>query len=195
MRLRWDGSSSSLTLDESWMPEYIRFDGQTFGWDVVLEAGSAWFLDNGEGTNAFGPSFRGKGTSPSPLHLIRIPLDAPEPEYLEVCGRPGGIIANPPVVDAERRIAVGYDSGNGVVTAWRFGTPGGAEPLWTRTQNQAGHMIFFRRTGELMSYNYDHELGSECCVILDIETGDETGRVAINSPLQVCRLPCGWLEP
>lgn len=188
MRLRWD--AAALTLDDTWMPEYLRFDGQTFGWDVVLEAGSAWFLDNGEGTNAFGPSFMGKGTSPSPLHLIRIPLDGPPyPEYLEVCGRPGGIIANPPAVDAERRIAVGYDSGNGVITAWHFGEPGQAEPLWTRDQDQAGHMILFRRTGELMCYDYDHSRGSEQVVLLDIETGTEKGRVAIDSPLQCVVFP------
>jgi hypothetical protein len=188
MRLRWE--RGALTLDEGWTTEYLRFEGQTFGWDVVLEAGSAWFLDNGEGTNAFGPSFRGKGTSPSPLHLIRIPPDgAAAPEYLEVCGRPGGIVANPPVVDGERRIAVGYDSGNGVMTAWRFGEQGQAEQVWTREQDQAGHMILFRRTGELMCYDYDHGRNTEQVVILDIESGAERGRAAINSPMQCVVFP------
>jgi hypothetical protein len=195
MRLRWDAPSASLSLDESWTTEYVRFEGQTFGWDVVLAGGSAWFLDNGEGTNAFGPSFRGKGTSSSPLHLVRIPLDAerPEPEFLEVCGRPGGIIANPPTVDASRRIAVGYDSGNGVVTAWRYGEHGTAEQAWQREQNQAGHMILFPDTGELVSHDYDHERGTEQCVVLDIETGMEKGRAAANSPLQSVVFPAvGW---
>ncbi len=189
MRLRWD--SSSLAVDDSWTTPYIRFDGQTFGWDVVLEAGSAWFLDNGEGTTAFGPSFRGKGTSPSPLHLVRIPLDVghPEAEFLEVCGEPGGIIANPPAIDGSRRIAVGYDSGNGVMTAWRFGGPGKHERLWTREQNQAGHMIVFPDTGELMSYDYDHDRMTEQVVVLDIESGEEKGRVAISSPLQCVVFP------
>ena len=177
--------------DDVWTTEYLRFEGQTFGWDAVIEAGSAWFLDNGEGTNAFGPSFRGKGTSPSPLHLVRIPLDVehPEPEFLEVCGKPGGIIANPPAIDASRRIAVGYDSGNGVMTAWRFGAPGEGERIWQREQNQAGHMIVFPETGELMSYDFDHERGTEQVVVLDIESGEEKGRVAINSPLQSVVFP------
>lgn len=190
MRLRWDGAAAALRPDDAWATEYLRFDGQTFGWDAVLEAGSAWFLDNGEGTNAFGPSFMGKGTSPSPLHLIRIPLDgSPEPEYLEVCGRPGGIIANPPVVDGARHIAVGYDSGNGVMTAWRFGDPGVAERIWTREQDQAGHMILYPGTSELMCYDYDHARATEQVVLLDIESGEEKARVAIDSPLQCVVFP------
>lgn len=193
MRLRWDGSL--LSPDDGWTTDYLRFDGQTFGWDVVLEGGSAWFLDNGEGTTAFGPSFRGKGAATSPLHLVRIPLDAerPEPEFFEVCGRPGGIIANPPAIDGTRRVAVGYDSGNGVMTAWRFGGPGEHERLWQREQDQAGHMIVFPETGELMSYDYDHERSTEQVVVLDIETGEEKGRVAINSPMQCVVFPAaGW---
>ena len=193
MRLRWDASAAKMELDEGWMPDYLRFEGQTFGWDVVLAGGSAWFLDNGEGTNAFGPSFHGKGQSPSPLHLVRIPLDRPEPSYLEVCGRPGGIIANPPLIDPDRRIAVGYDSGNGVMTAWRYGEPGEAEHLWTRDQNQAGHMMRFPATREIVSYDYDDERSTEQVVVLDIETGEERRRVAINSPMQCVVFPsAGW---
>ena len=36
----------------------------------------------------------------------------------EVCGRPGGLVANPPVVDEARGVVVGYDSGNGVMTGF-----------------------------------------------------------------------------
>jgi hypothetical protein len=193
MRLRWDAAQATLAMDDDWTTEYLRFEGQTFGWDVVLEGGSAWFLDNGEGTASFGPSFRGKGQAEAPLHLVRIPLDRSEPTYLEVCGKPGGIIANPPLIDSERRIAVGYDSGNGVMTAWRFGEPGEASDLWRRDLNQAGHMVRFPGTGEIVSYDYDHERGTEQVVVLDIETGEEKGRVAINSPMQCVVFPSvGW---
>lgn len=190
MRARWDGSS--LALDDGWTTKYRTFEGQTFGWDAVIEDGYAWFLDNGEGTQAFGPSFRGKGTAPSPLHLVRVPLAGGEPEYAEVCGKPGGIIANPPCIDSARKIAVGYDSGNGIVTAWNY-TSGSLQQVWQREQNQAGHMILFPETGELLSYDYDHERGTENVVLLDIETGEELGRVAINSPLQSVVFPAvGW---
>ena len=196
MRLHWDAGRAALTMDDAWITPYLCFEAQTFGWDAVIEDGSAWFLDNGEGTSAFGPSFRGKGTARAPLHLIRIPLDAagqPAPEFLEVCGKPGGIIANPPAIDATRRVAVGYDSGNGVVTAWRYGGPGEAARLWQRDQNQAGHMIVFPETGELVSYDYDHERATENCVVLDIETGREKARAPVASPVQCVVFPAvGW---
>jgi hypothetical protein len=193
MRLNWDPASCLLTADEGWTARYLLYEGQTFGWDAVIADGYAWFLDNGEGTSGFGPSFRGKGASTAPLHLVRVPLEGGPPQFLEVCGKTGGIIANPPALDASRHIAVGYDSGNGIVTAWRYDSPGGPERLWQREQHQAGHMIVFPDTGELVSYDYDHERGSENCVILDIESGDEKGRAAINSPVQCVVFPSvGW---
>lgn len=192
LRLIWNAESSLLTEDETWTTRYLVHEGQTFGWDAVIEDGYAWFLDNGEGTSSFGPSFAGKGTATSPQHLIRIPLGGGAPELAEVCGRPGGIIANPPSIDASRRIAVGYDSGNGVVTAWRY-NPSGLEQLWRRDQHQAGHMIVFPDSGELISYDFDHARGTETCVVLDIESGEEKARAAINSPVQCVVFPAaGW---
>ena len=41
-----------------------------------------------------------------------------EVTMVEICGRPGGLVANPPVVDERRGIVVGYDSGNGVLAAF-----------------------------------------------------------------------------
>jgi hypothetical protein len=193
MRLYWDPARCLLTEDDGWMTRYLLFQGQTFGWDAVIADESAWFLDNGEGASGFGPSFRGKGVSTAPLHLVRVPLQGGPPQFLEICDKPGGIVANPPGIDATRHIAVGYDSGNGVVTAWRYDAPGGPKRLWQREQHQAGHMIVFPDTSELLSYDYDHEHGSENCVILDIESGDEKGRVAINSPVQCVVFPSvGW---
>lgn len=192
-RYAWDSAACTLELDDEWTTRYRIFDGQTFGWDVVIEGDSAWFLDNGQGTEAFGPSFRGKGTATAPLHLIRIPLASGEPTYLEVCGETGGLIANPPAIDSVRRIAVGYDSGNGVITAWRYSFPGQAELLWQRHQDHAGHMIRFAETGELVTYDFDHDRGTDQCVVLDIETGNEKGRVDTGSPVQCVLFPSvGW---
>lgn len=202
LRLHWRPAEARLVLDESWVVDYRRFDGQTFGWDVVVDGDSAWFLDNGEGSTNFGPSFRGKGVdSTSPLHLIRIPLTAggepgaqaapPEPSFLDVCDQPGGLIANPPAIDAERRIAVGYDSAHSVLRAWRFGAAGlPAAPLWTRTDDHAGHLIRYPDTGELVAGDFDHDANTDQVVVLDIETGVERGRVATTSPLQGVVFPC-----
>jgi hypothetical protein len=54
-------------------------------------------------------------------------------------------------------------------------------------------MVVFPDTGELFSYDFDHERGSENCVVLDIESGEEKGRVPINSPVQCVVFPsAGW---
>jgi hypothetical protein len=79
------------------------------------------------------------------------------------------------------------------MTAWRYGAPGEAQQIWQRQQDQAGHMIVFPDTGELVSYDFDHERGTEQCVVLDLESGTEKGRVAVNSPVQCVVFPAvGW---
>jgi hypothetical protein len=178
---------------------YRTVEGQTFGWDAVLDGrGSAWFLDNGEGTEAFGGCFHGKTSSSAPLHLVRAswPPRGEDAELFEIMGEPGGIVANPPIiaVDDDGGIAVGYDSGHGVMAAWRWSTGHSQlEPLWTRTQDHASHSIHFRDTGELVTFDYDMARGMDQCVVLDIATGDELGRVDTGSPLQSVVFPCpGW---
>ena len=57
--------------------------------------------------------------------------DAADHELVPVCGAPGGAVTNPPLFDAERRLAVAYDSANGVLAAFRF-DGGGLQPLWQR---------------------------------------------------------------
>lgn len=195
-RVAWD--HQTLALAGTAPPvAYIRFPGQTFGWDPVLAAGCAWFLDDGEGSAAFGPSFAGKGTATSPLHLIRVPLDgatATDARFTEICGRPGGIIANPPVIDTLRNIAVGYDSGNGVLAAFDFAALD--EPLtprWTRNQHHGGHMLLDEAAGWLLTYDYDHDRGVDQAVLVDLASGDDIRRIDTGSPVQTVLFPApGW---
>jgi hypothetical protein len=56
------------------------------------------------------------------------------------------------VYDAARRIAVAYDSGNGVVAAFAF--DGRLTPLWSRPLSHAAHMILFADTGELVVHDF-----------------------------------------
>lgn len=97
---------------------YRTLEGQTFGWDCVLAAGAAWFLDNGERLAAFDGTLRGHGVSTAQLHLVRMSLDTGEVRMAEICGKAGGLVVNPPIVDERRGIAVGYDTGNGVVAGF-----------------------------------------------------------------------------
>lgn len=194
-RVAWDPAAAALTLDETFTTPYLDQPGQTFGWDTVLADGSAWFVDNGEGTTSFGPSLFGKGVSAAPLHLVRVPLDGERrAELTEICGLPNGIVANPPCIDPVRKVVVGFDSGNGAIAAFRYGDPGvPLELLWRHQQNHAGHMLLYLETGELVAYDYDHARGTEQVVVRDIETGRERARVAIGSPLQCVVFPaCGF---
>ena len=102
----------------------------------------------------------------------------------EICGLPNGIVANPPAVDVQRRIAVGYDSANGVLAAFDIAPDGTCTPRWRREQNHANHPILFADTGELVTADYDLERMMDQVVVLDISTGGELGRVDTASPLQ-----------
>jgi hypothetical protein len=187
LRARWDGTR--LSLDEHLHARYRTLDGQGYGWDAVLDAGAAWFLDDGEGTERFAGTFRGLGVATAPLHLVRVALDTGAVTTAEICGAPGGIIANPPVVDPERHIAVGYDSGNGVLAGFSIGDDGTLTPRWTREQHHASHLVRYPDTGELATADYDHERFTDQVVVLDIETGAEIARADTGSPLQSVVFP------
>ena len=192
LRARWDGAT--LALDDGFSPVYVTEEGQTYGWDVVLAAGAGWLLDDGEGTEGFQGSFRGVSSSPGPLHLVRIGLDDAAVTLTEVCGRPNGIVANPPLVDTTRNLAVAFDSANAVLAAFRFDGDGVVDPapVWSRSQGHGAHFLLYPDTGEVVTMDHEPdrvgEHGEEV-VVVDIETGTELVRAATNSPLQSVVFP------
>lgn len=190
---------STEAIREVGRSRYRTIEGQTFGWDPVLDhSGTAWFLDNGEGTEAFSGSFVGQTSSTAPLHLVAAewpPVGtASAPVLREVCGMPGGLIANPPVVVESCGVVIGYDSSNGIMTAWRSpGDRAASSRLWQRQQNHASHCLVFERSGEVVTMDYDVARGMDRCVVLDAATGHERGRVDTGSPVQSVLFPCpGW---
>ncbi len=97
---------------------------------------------------------------------------------------------NPPLVDASRRIAVAYDSGNGRIGAFRYGADGFA-PLWQHAFNASNHFLRYQDTGEIVVNDYQD--GGEHVVVLDIETGAELARAATGSPVQAVLFQSpGW---
>jgi hypothetical protein len=195
-RVRWDGTA--LALDETFAARYRTLPGQTYGWDAVIEAGAAWFLDNGDGSERYAGTFRGQGISSAPLHLVRVDLATGTVALTEICGAPNGVIANPPAIDPQRRVALGYDSGNGVLAAFSFNDdPAGdtaLEPLWSRPQDHACHPLRFPDTGEVVTGDYDAERMMDQVVILDIETGTEITRADTGSPVQSVLFPCAGFD-
>ncbi|MGA1657966.1 MAG: hypothetical protein ACO38O_02775 [Ilumatobacteraceae bacterium] len=187
-RARWNGSS--LTLDD-FSAKYRLMEGQTYGWDTVIADGCAWFLDNGESTHKFSGTLRGVGTATAPLHLVRVWLDSGRVQLTEICGLPGGVVANPPLVDTERKVVVGFDSGNGVLAGFRYDSET-LVPLWSHEQNHGSHMLLYPASGEFVSAHYDAERGVEQVVVRDVVTGREKTRVDTGSPIQSVVFPaCG----
>ena len=186
MKINWN---DVLTLDPDFDGHYRTLPGQTFGWDAVLAAGAAWFLDNGDGGSGYVGTLRGVGISQAPLHLVRVDLKTGAVGLTEICGLPNGLIVNPPLIDPRRKIAVAYDSGNGVIAAFSFDDEGVTTPLWRREQNHACHPMLFPDTGELFTNDHDPSRFMDQFVILDIATGEEKLRADTGSTSQSVVFP------
>jgi hypothetical protein len=187
LRVAWNGGR--FVPDGGFRAAYRTLDGQTYGWDCVLALGAAWFLDDGDGTIGFDGSFAGKGISTAPLHLVRVDLESAAVSLTEVCGLPGGLIANPPLIDPVRAIAVGYDSGNGVMAAFDIAADGTLAPRWRRRQNHASHLVLLPADGVIVTGDHDGERFCEQVVALDIATGEELVRADTGGPLQSTVFP------
>ncbi len=150
-RAHWDGQH--LALDEDWHFRYHGGPGHSYGWDPVIAGGQVWFLDNG--AHDYATTMRGAARSLGPVRLIRVAVaDARDADIVEVSGAPRGTVTNPPIYDPQRRIAVAYDSGNGVVQAFRLTADRRLKPLWRRELSHAGHMIQYPESGELVLHDY-----------------------------------------
>ena len=191
-RVVWNGTA--LAADPGFAPVYRTIDGQSYGWDAVISMGAAWFLDNGEGSQNYIGTFRGVGANTAPLHLVRVDLDTAAVTLTEVCGRPGGVIANPPLVDPDRHIAVGYDSGNGVLAAFSIAADGSLTPAWSVEQNHGSHLILDSESGLFLSHDHDGERWMEQLVVRDIVTGTEHGRFDSGSMFQSVLFPAVGAE-
>jgi hypothetical protein len=218
---RWSWDGRRLARDESWELRYRTHADQSYGWDVALSGGHAWFMDNG--AHDYVTTMLGAGTAAGPVHLVRVSLtDARDHELVPVCGMPGGSVTNPPLYDPQRRVAVAYDSANGVLAAFRF-DGGRLEPLWSRPFASAGHLLLFGDTGELVAYDFHSPPGArnrlarsigaratrlvlsrrfrrlaarlahEDVLVLDVQTGVERGRASVPTLFQSVLFPCpGW---
>jgi hypothetical protein len=213
-RYEWDGTA--LRRDEAWHVSYHGGGDHSYGWDPVIEGGHLWFLDNGD--HDYATTMRGAGRARGPVRLHRVSLaDARDHEAVEVCGLPGGTVTDPPLYDPVRRIAVAYDSGNGIVQAFRFGER--LEPLWRRRLDHAAHMIRFPDTGELVVHDFRGPAAlntrpgralahrttfvaqsrvlrramsarsGDDVVVVDIETGEERARARVPSLFQSVLFP------
>ena len=149
-------------------------------------------MDNGR--HSYVIKMIGNGVSATPNRLIRVSLsDATDYQLLDVCGLSGGSITNPPLIDLQRGIVIGYDSANRHLQAWRYDAAAKAlTPLWHKSAfGCASHLLLYPQTGELVINDYRH--GGEEVVLLAIESGTELARVRSGGQMQGVVFPGpGW---
>lgn len=195
-RYHWDDTLQRLIRDPKWQCHYLQGASQTYGWDMVIEGDNGWLMDNGQHNYLL--SMLGAGQNKAPNRLIRVSLKQTDSfQTWPVSGLPFGSITNPPLVDIERRIVVGFDSANRHLKAWRIHSlPNTSdvqlEALWHLPEmGAASHMLLFPSTGELCVNDYKRF--KEQVVILDIETGQEKSRVSTGGRMQGVVFPsAGW---
>jgi hypothetical protein len=191
-RFHWNEERGCLVRDETWAYDYVDGTQQSYGWDVVVEGDNAWFMDNGR--HRYFVKMIGAGVNPSANRLIRVSLhDSADHQAWEVSGLAGGSVTNPPLVDPARNIVVAFDSANAVLRAWRWDAQSKELiPLWRKQPfGAASHMLLYPDSGELVVNDYRRH--GEEVVVLDIESGEEKGRVRVGGLNQGVVFPStGW---
>lgn len=195
-RYHWHEASQRLIRDPKWQCHYLKGAQQTYAWDMVIDGDNGWLMDNGQ--HNYRISMVGAGQHPAPNRLIRISLTNSDSfQSWPVSGVPHGSMTNPPLIDVNRRIVVGFDSANRHLKAWRIvSKPNTADvelaELWHLSPwGAASHMMLFPTTGDLCVNDY-HRF-NEDVVVLDIETGREKSRVRTGGRMQGVVFPSlGW---
>ena len=187
-RFHWDGSA--LRRDSGWAWHYLAGSPNSYGWDAVLALGNAWFMDNGR--HRYRSRMTGAGVSPTPNRLLRVSLaDAGDHGAVVVSGLAGGSITNPPLVDEQRGIVIGYDSANRLLAAWDWDGRH-LSPRWQRAGiGCASHMLLFADSGQLVTN--DHRRGGEGVVVIDFDDGKTLARAQVGGLMQGVVFPSpGW---
>ena len=178
----WDGQR--LVLDADRTVRYRTMEGQGYGWDCVIAGGSAWFLDDGEGSDGYSGTLRGHGVATAPLHLVRIDLATGDLALAEVCGSARRARRQP--ARGRRRAPASPWATTRATVCWSASTPppsshgGGASRTTAATCSST-------TSGELVTGDHAD------VVVLDVATGAERARVDTGSGMQSVLFPCpGW---
>jgi len=133
----------------------VRYGGSpdhSYAWDPVVAGGRIWWMDNGQhDTHA---SLKMAGVTPGPVRLWDAPVgDLSAARSTVISGKRHGTITNPPAWDPVARQIVAYDSGGGVIRAWRVPEDEGPlERTWTRRDHWHGpHLIVLPERRELVT--------------------------------------------
>ena len=191
-----------LELDANWSAAYsIPSEDQSFAWCNCVGDDSVWFMDMGD--SEFSKSLMTAypvGTAPfsmpETLHPYRAPVrlhrvstdDSASIDSINLFDVPHGWQAASPLYAPEKRIAMGFDTANGKVGAWKYDGPGNFSHLWTRDIKNSNQPLYYPDTGEVIVDDVLADFTVDS-VILDIETGEEKGRISTGTMTTACMAP------
>ena len=199
-RLRY--AQGKLELDDAWSGSYdLPGEDQSFAWDTSVGDDSVWFMDMGGAVGAYALlTPRPIGSMPPALHEIAIGPqhvfrmstdDANDRDALTPFGLPDSGIVAPPLYDQESHVLVAYDSNNGKLGGWRYGAPGELTQLWAKDVRNLQQPMLFAETRELIVNDIKED--GDYVVVLDLETGEERGRVHSGAAQSAGMFFCpGW---
>lgn len=217
MRLSLNREVGELRVDQEWQPHYGR-PGQTFGWDPVIADEHVFWMDNGQNEVDWTMRDSGTAPTPVRLWWCRHD-DPGSLRSVEISGLPHGTESNPPAWDPKCGVVVAYDAGNAVLRAWKLRGEELEPLWRRDDFAHAGHLILFPDTRELVVQDFrdfgftrsswfrslfrrgiqslgQHALvrrypimGSDSLVVIDLDSGEEKGRVKVPSPSQAFLFP------
>lgn len=202
---RYRYAAGVLTRDKTWtVPYRVDGDGSGLAWDTTLGDGRVWFHDNGDipgvraihaahpsGSEGFGGGGGGMGAGVAftPVRLRSVAMAGGAAIGEEVTGRGDGFVIAPPVYVPGAHIAIGFDSGNGGLSAYSS-NDGALLPLWQSDIRSFWQPLVYRDTGELIVDDFQDGAADDNLVVLDLKTGAEKARVATGSPVPNGMFPC-----
>ena len=119
-RIRLDRDAGRLELDDAWQPAPTGpSPDRSYGWDPVLTGEHVLWLD--QGRNRTDRTMLGSGEAGrAGAALVGAPATTGPSARPRSAGCRTGPVSNPPAWDPDSRTVVAYDSGNGVIGAWRL---------------------------------------------------------------------------
>ena len=100
-------------------------------------------------------------------------------EVVQPFDKQRGSIFSPPAFDPIHKVAIAFDTGNGLLAGLNYSNDLGFKKLWEKPTRISMQMVMFSDTKEI-AVN-DFRTGYDNVVIIDTITGEEKGRVPTES--------------
>ena len=181
----------NLVLDENWSASYdLPGEEQSFAWCNTVGDGSVWFMDMGDtppletimraypvGTRSI--VFSKPASAPVRVHRVST-TDSSSTDVLTPFGLPNGGHNSSPLYVQDKKILLTFDTNNRKTGAWRFNGSGDFEELWVHDIGNSNQVFYYPDTGEVVLDDVLKD-NSVDTVLIDIETGEEKGRVSTGA--------------